>query len=268
MPLACLAKCPMTKFRRFFQAKSAVPAEELAEMEPIMAEEKQPTDEVKEMKRSAFGKMMSMMLVMFLGGCAGATGKTTTTDLATGKVVVTENPGFFESENLDKYYEFEGKRADKHAEVATAKISAIIETGAANMANYTTPIERAQGGLITQMMVAQVPVTPPPDGIAAPKTMVDMFDRNLIPLLSTGLQAYSAIWGDRGESASAADMTIANSGTGSVLVYSDGNSLQNYDLSANGDAGYISGLTFESSVTSTSTSTTNEGEKTYGLQLF
>jgi hypothetical protein len=191
----------------------------------------------------------------------------------TGQVTVTEpvaSTGIFESENLNKYYEFEGLRADKHAEVATKKIEAIIQTGAANMQNYTTLIERAQGGLITQMMVANVPVTPPPDGIAPPKTMTDMFDRNLIPLLSTGIQAYGLIWGNNGDSASSADMTITSSGTGSVFVNSNGNSLQNYDLSANGDAGYISGLTFGSGVTYTpqTTTTTTEGEKTYGLQLF
>lgn len=272
MALDCLARCQMTKCPRFPRCPEHWSPEELEEMKPIAAEEKQPTDEVPEMKRCAFGKMMVVMLagLMLLGGCAGQQGKTTVTDPVSGRVTVTEpGPGMFESENLNKYYKFEGKRADKHAEVATAKITAIIETGQANMQNYTTPIERAQGGLITQMMVANVSVTPPPDGIAPPKTMTDLFDRNLISLLSAGLQAYSLISGP-GNHVSDSSMTVSNSGTGSVFVGSNGNSLQNYDLSANGDAGYISGITFGTGVTYTPATTTNttEGEKTYGLQLF
>ncbi len=213
-----------------------------------------------------------LCLTLFLQGCAGSgsgSGKTTVTDPKTGQITVTENPGFFESENLNKYYEFEGRRADKHAEVAQAKIEAIISTGNAAMQNYTTPIERAQGGLITQMMIAQVPVTPPPDGITAPKTMTDMFDRNLIPLLSTGLQAYGLIWKTSGDSASSSEMTITSSGTGSVFVNSNGNSLQDYTLSADGEGGYISGLDFSNGLTYTpeTTTTQTEGDSSNGLQL-
>lgn len=214
-------------------------------------------------------------MALLLTGCAAGTSatKTTVTDPATGRVTITEptvEDGFFESGNLNKYYEFEGKRADKHAEVAQKKIGEIIKAGNAAMQNYATPVERAQGALLTQMLIAQVPVTPPPDGIAAPKTMTEMFDRNLIPLLSTGLQAYGLIWGNLGNSASSADMTISSSGTGSVFVNSSGNSLQDYKLSADGDAGYISGIDFSNGLTYTpaTTITETQGDSSYGLQLF
>ena len=57
MAIPCLERCSMTKCPRFSRCPEHWTAEELEEMKPIAAEEKT-TDEVKEVNRCAFGKMV------------------------------------------------------------------------------------------------------------------------------------------------------------------------------------------------------------------
>jgi hypothetical protein len=209
-----------------------------------------------------------LCLTLFLQGCAGAE-RVTVTNPTTGETTVTETSGYSASENLQMFYTFEGKRVDTHASLTEKKLTMIADFGRELMANCTTTLEKALAAHNTQMQISSVATAPPPDGISQPKTMADYLDKNLVALLGTGVNAASLIWGTRANSSEASSSVITNSGEGSVFVNSTGISLQDYSLTANGDGGYISGLTFDNGLTYTpeTTTTQTEGDTSNGLQL-
>jgi hypothetical protein len=137
--------------------------------------------------------VQAMAIVMVLGllsGCMGGTRTTTTKsiDPATGNEVVKmveEDADFWESGNLRMYYEADGKRTDNHRAVADKKIDAITMNGARR--TYSTPTEATLGSIIDSLLIAQIRDTAPPPTSAAPRTAVDMFERNLVPLVSMGI---------------------------------------------------------------------------------
>lgn len=126
--------------------------------------------------------------MLIFSGCGGT--RTTTTrsiDPATGTEVVKmteEDTDFWESGNLRMYYEADGKRTDNHRAVADKKIDAITMNGARR--TYSTPTEATLGSIIDSLLIAQVRETAPPPTSAAPKTAVDLFERNLVPLAYLG----------------------------------------------------------------------------------
>lgn len=168
---------------------------------------------------------------LLLVGCAPST-KTTTTltyDDANKPVETTvEEPidttPFFESGNLNNYFEYEGNRVDKFNVLALKKIDFIKEQGASRQKDLTTSVERALSNIVDTLLVAQIPTAPPPDGIAPPKTMVDLFDKNFVPLASLSLQAYGlGIFGDVDRPQSDSSVTINSSGLGDVFFQSQNN---------------------------------------------
>lgn len=195
--------------------------------------------------------------------------KTIKIDPVTKAETITTSSSFFASENTRDYYDFEGKRSDNHAKVSQAKIDFIRENAIKREGSYTTATERLQSNIIDSLLVGQIQTAPPPSGVLAPKTMADIFDRNLTSWAGIFIQGWQLYKGNSDRN-SDSSMTISSSGSGSVFVGSNGNSLQDYTLSANGDAGYISGINFNNGLTYSPVSTTNEtrGDTSYGLQLF
>ena len=172
--------------------------------------------------------LLSVSMMTF--GC-GATKTTTTRTVDDENNVVetvTEEPvdstPFFESGNLQKYFEYEGGRVDKFNALASKKIDFIKEQGVKRQESLTTPVERTLSNLVDTLLVAQIPTAPPPDGIAPPKTMADVADKNLIPLGQLTLQAYTAgIFGDFDRPQSDSSVTINSSGLGDVFFQSHDN---------------------------------------------
>ena len=150
----------------------------------------------------------------------------------------TETTSFFESGNLNKFYEHEGNRVDKFNALASEKISFIKEQGLARQKDLTTPTERALSNIVDTLLVAQIPTTPPPDGIVQPKTMVDFFDKNFVSIASLGLQAYGlGLFGDVDRPQNDSSVTINNSGLGDVFYHSDNNKNPTYSV-AGKSSGY------------------------------
>lgn len=135
----------------------------------------------------------AMAIVMVLGllsGCMGGTRTTTTRsiDPATNTEVVKmvqEDTDFWESGNLRMYYDADGKRVDANRAVAERKVAGILENGARR--TYSTPTEATLGSIIDSLLIAQVRETAPPPSAAAPRTAVDLFERNLVPLTYLGV---------------------------------------------------------------------------------
>jgi hypothetical protein len=135
-----------------------------------------------------------LALLLALTGCIGSKSTRTTTtraidpDTGTEKVtMVEEDKDFWESGNLRMYYEADGKRVDAHQRLATEKIIFIREQGALRQADLQTPTERVLSNVVDTLLVAQIPTVAPAPSSPAPKTAVDMFERNLIPLTQIGL---------------------------------------------------------------------------------
>lgn len=134
-----------------------------------------------------------LLAMLFLNGCffSSDTKRTTTTraiDPATGTekiVMVEEDQDFWESGNLRMYYEADARRTDNHRAVAERKVSGILENGARR--TYSTPTEATLGSIIDSLLIAQVRDTAPPPSSPAPKTAVDMFSGNLVPLAYLGV---------------------------------------------------------------------------------
>jgi len=139
--------------------------------------------------------IQAMAIVMVLGllsGCGGMGGTRTTTtrsiDPATNTEtvkMVEESTDFWESGNLRMYYEADAKRTDNHRAVVDKKIDAIVTNGARR--TYSTPTEATLGSIIDSLLIAQVRETAPPPTSAAPRTAVDLFERNLVPLAYLGV---------------------------------------------------------------------------------
>lgn len=130
--------------------------------------------------------------LLLFSGCGSMGGTRTTTtrsiDPATGTDVVTmveDEPDFWESGNLRMYYEADAKRTDNHRAVADKKIDAIVANGASR--TYSTPTEATLGSIIDSLLIAQIRDTAPPPSSTAPKTAVDLFERNLVPLAYLGV---------------------------------------------------------------------------------
>jgi len=135
---------------------------------------------------------LCLLAMLSLSGCISLGGTRTTTtrsiDPATNTEVVKmveEDTDFWESGNLRMYYEADARRTDNHRAVAEKKIDTIVENGAKR--TYSTPTEATLGSIIDSLLVAQVRDTAPPPAAAAPKTAVDLFERNLIPLAYLGV---------------------------------------------------------------------------------
>lgn len=181
------------------------------------------------MKRSTH-VLLVLAMMFFLSGCMGATKTTTQTFDDDGKVIgaVIEEPvdttPFFESGNLNKFYEYEGSRVDKYNALASEKIGFIKEQGIARQKDLTTPTERALSSIVDTLLVSQIPTSPPPDGIAPPKTMADFADKNLIPIGQLLLQGYGyGLFGDIDRPESDSSISINNSGMGDVFFHSSNN---------------------------------------------
>lgn len=172
-----------------------------------------------------------LAIAMSLAGCVLSGGKIITTtksiDPATGKekVVMTEKDAdFWESGNLRMYYEADGKRVDGHTAVSMKKVDGLLELERSR--TYSTPTEATLGGVITSLLVAQVRESAPPPSSVSPKTAVDMFERNLIPLAYLGVGIASEIFdldiggpfGGAGEGNTALDNVIAG---GDIYVNSE-----------------------------------------------
>jgi hypothetical protein len=130
-----------------------------------------------------------LALLPAMTGCIGTTNTRTTTtraidpDTGTEKVtMVEEDKDFWESGNLRMYYEADGKRVDAHQRLATEKITFIREQGVLRQADLQTPTERVLSNVVDTLLVAQIPTVAPAPSSPAPKTAVDMFERNLVPL--------------------------------------------------------------------------------------
>lgn len=113
----------------------------------------------------------------------------------TGKI---EERSFFSSENLETHYQAMQRQTD-----------ALIGLHRGN--EYQTDAEKIMGGIITAMLVEKVSTVP------APRTMADVFDRNLTSWLSLGLQAYQVFDGDLGRR--------SRSGSPDLIIEGDGNNL-------------------------------------------
>jgi hypothetical protein len=243
-------------------------------MKPMVAQDEKPTEEVAGMKRCAFGKMMVVMLagMMLLGGCAGLTEPatkttTTTTDRATGNVTVTETspqsgPGFFASENLFGFFDYKKSNSHDFTVLASKKLDTIMSAGAELQRYCKTELEHALAANNTMMAAAAVPTSPPHDGVMAPKTMVDY---NWNGVIGNILQGWDIVAGSRANKNSDSSMHIQTGDNAPVFVGSNGNNIQKYDLQANGDAGYISNLTFEGVTYTPQTTTTETEQNSYGL---
>jgi len=191
-----------------------------------------------------------ILSVLLLIGCAPTT-KTTTTMLDdNGKVTgtITEEPvaetPFFESGNLNKFYEYEGSRVDKFNIMASKKIDFIKEQGTARQKDLQTPTERTLSNLVDTLLVAQIPTSPPPDGIAPPKTMVDFADKNLVPVASLALQGYGlGLFGDSAKiPKNDSSVAINNSGLGDVFYQSDNNKNPIYSIAGESSGYWDMGL--------------------------
>jgi len=176
-------------------------------------------------------KSTAWLLLLVLAGCAPSTKTTTTlTYDAENKPVETtvEEPidttPFFESGNLNNYFEYEGKRVDKFNVLALKKIDFIKEQGLARAKDLTTPVERALSNIVDTLLVAQIPTAPPPDGIAPPKTMVDFVDKNFVPIAQLTLQGYmGGLFGNYDRPQTDSSVTINSSGLGDVFFQSQNN---------------------------------------------
>ena len=181
---------------------------------------------------SLVSMFVSLFMVFLLSGCLFDATKTTTQrslDPEGNPVeTVTEEPvtstPFFESGNLNKFYEYEGNRVDKFNAMASKKIDFIKEQGAKRQADLATPTERTLSNLVDTLLVAQIPTSPPPDGIAPPKTMADVGEKTIIPALQLALQAYGyGLFGDIERPQSDSSVSIVNSGLGDVFFQSENN---------------------------------------------
>lgn len=136
-------------------------------------------------------KVISIIALLAMTGCAGGTTTITrtTTDTLTGQVVVTEEqqpaPSIFKSENLEMYYNNDNQRVASHQLVAVTQVNGILANGARRV--YSTPTEATLGSVIDSLLIAQVRASAPPSTSPAPKTAIDLFERNIIPLAYLGV---------------------------------------------------------------------------------
>ncbi len=225
--------------------------------------------------------LIVVLLLLIVSGCAAGVGPqkvtTTKTDSITNETTITvtetkDTPGLFESGNLNKFYEFKNIQAEKYADTAQKKMEFVYKAGQDLILNCNTRLERALASLNTQLQISMISTAPPNDGIQAPKTMLDF---NWVGLLGTGLNAVQIWWNSSGNSSNAT--SIANNGSGSIFVNSNGNSLSQFDLNATGGegdgSGTISAINFDSAfnytpVTTVTSTETRNGDSSYGLQLF
>ena len=170
-------------------------------------------------------------------GCARQTVTETKQNLdGTQTVTVTKDHGFWESENLSNFYGFENNRVDKNAENVTKKIDAIKEHAMQGIQNAQTQTEKVLISTLAMVQLDHIATTPPPSGQQAPRTGVDMWDKNLLGLVNTGLNVYG-IFGRDGDRSSYDDSpSIVNSGAGDVFYMSSNNKNPQYSLNATGES--------------------------------
>lgn len=183
---------------------------------------------------------ITVLLAGLLGGC-GAIGlgtdptKTTTTTTTdpvtlTQTTTTTEEPapmsagGFFKSENLAEHYKFETSRLTNHESTADKKISAITTTINQIMAlDGPTPTEKLLSGIIATQQISMIQTSPGPSGIAAPKTMVDVADKNIGNFTGLVFGVWDRVDDSRNDGGDSS-VNIENTGDGMVFYQSDKNS--------------------------------------------
>lgn len=222
------------------------------------------------------GVMAALVVAVGVSGCGAKVETRYETDRLTGEPIriATERKSFWQSDNLDRHYAFEIERTRWAAETADRKITAIQAEALRTAPLLDDPVARALHGILTQMQVAMVQVSPGPSGVAPPKTMADFWGANLIPLMSVGLQAYQVFgggWGDTWTQQTATDSPeIAVTGSGNnVFFKSDGNQNPAYTMSVGEGANTltlpgIGGYTIEETHHTTET----RGDTSNGLSLF
>lgn len=155
-----------------------------------------------------FGVILALLLISMTSGCA-MTSKSDNQQMATttthtfndtGQEVsrVTETKpiqqrerGFFASENLEMFYDSEGKRIDAHERMATKKLEAVQANALrrpATMSNEASAYANAMDALI----IAGIKESAPPS-TARPKTMADVADNNIGNLGMIGLGIYDRV---------------------------------------------------------------------------
>jgi hypothetical protein len=139
--------------------------------------------------------MLAVLLAMTLVGCGGKTRYVLDKDGA-----VLEEKSFFTSENLETHYQ-----------AMQQQTNALIGLHQRNA--YSTDAEKIMGGIITAMLVEKVSTVP------APRTMADVFDRNLTGWLSLGLQAYQVFDSDSGHRTRTGSPNLAIKGDGNNLIF-------------------------------------------------
>jgi hypothetical protein len=212
------------------------------------------------------------IVLLLLAGCGAKT--ETKVDPITGQTVTIEESSFWDSGNSKMFYEMEMTRATEARASAEAKIAAIGAQAKAMQAAAQTPTEALLTGVIATLSINAVPTDVRPSGIAPPKTVADVMDKSLVPLLGLGLQAYQVFGGEWGESHRTSrdqspDMTIT--GTGNSIIYQSDYARtlsDDYNLSSMHGSVSASGSGFGGYDGSNHYSeTTGNQEASYGLDL-
>lgn len=223
-----------------------------------------------------------LLLLMLSSGCSAipgyGTGQTKTTKITVDpetkiETTVIEEPvqessgGFFKSENLAAYYDFEKSRNTSHKESVKHKTSAIVaNTEKIMQLTNVSDTEKLLSGIISNMMIDRIETSQGPSGIQAPKAFADVMDRNFTGLVNLGL----GIW-DRIDSSNSNDgdsaIVLNNTGDGNIFYQSDSNTLSQqtskYTLGDSaGDLSFL-GNTFTPAIsTSDSNDTTTTSTRT------
>jgi hypothetical protein len=190
------------------------------------------------MNKKAQMLMGILMLLLLSVGCARQTVVETKT-LSDGTDVVTKTTdhGFWESENLAGFYQFENNRVDKNADNVAKKIDSIQKQAMLGIQSAQTQTEKVLISTLAMVQLGHIPTTPNPSGQQAPKTAVDMLDRNLLGLLNLGVSAWGVYeLGNNGGDSYQDSPSIVNSGAGDVFFMSDNNKNPQYNLSAAGES--------------------------------
>lgn len=208
-----------------------------------------------------------VIVAMSLVGCADRQTVTETkyNNDGTQVVTTTKTHGFWESENLSNHYEFENNRVDRNAENVTKKIDAIQTQAMLAIGAATTQNEKVLVSALAMTQLNTIQTTPSASGMQAPKTSVDMLDRNLVGFANLGLNAWNTFGNNRGDDISDSP-SIVNSGAGDVFYMSSNNKNPQYNLNATGESSvngtFDDGIYYDTSSTQTNeqitTSTTTQ----------
>ena len=216
--------------------------------------------------------VLAILAVAISLSACGSNTRTTTTraldpDTGTEKVtMVEEDKDFWESGNLRMYYESDGKRVDAHQRLALEKITFVREQGVLRQADLQTPTERVLSNVVDTLLVAQIPTVAAAPSSPAPKTAVDMFERNLIPLATLGIGVAGAVFdwdiggpfgANSGEGSTSLEEVVAG---GDIFINSERN--DQYYLEEGSAWGGQENPTFSWQYETNTGNSTNSGEGT------